>query len=85
MDPNFRDDDWGEDARRRLREAEAMAQDVKEDVQASKPYKGWKSWTPARRFLTVGLAVILIAFIIGLIVQLDLTPMVPGAPSGEGG
>jgi hypothetical protein len=81
MEPEHRDD-WGDDMRRRLDEAKAMAQDRKEEFQESDAYRGWKSWTPARRFFTVGLAIIALAVLIGLVSQLGGIPLIPG-PRGE--
>jgi hypothetical protein len=66
MEPEHRDD-WGDDMRRRIEEAKALAEDRKEEFQDSDVYRGWKSWTPARRFFTVGLVIIGVIILIALV------------------
>lgn len=86
MEPD-RQDDFGSEGRRRLEEAQAMAreqyQETKADVQASDAYKGWKSWTPAQRFFTVGLLIIGLIILVALVWHFAGVPTIPG-PRGEG-
>lgn len=79
-----RPDNWeamSEEARtywdRAIAEADEEYRETKARVQTSSQYRGWKSWSPTRRFFTAGLIVIAIVFLVGMAVQLTENIMLP--------
>lgn len=82
IDPENRDD-WGDDVRRRIDEAKGYAADQKEVLQDTEAYRGWKSWSPTRRFFTVGLGVIGLIILIALIGHFADIPNILPPASGE--